>query len=360
MKLSSKIVFALALAVLLGVAAFCLMRGGENAPEPQKLNFAEILGSADHMEVAAVGLGKIERNKVIDGHLYKNFVQLLRVHHFREVPSDSSKSECQTGARITLYKDTVALGVYRLTTFLEREDASERVLLHLPKVNKFLKDVGVPFRGCKADAEEVLSGIEKKETLTVPKFKKRHGKRDADSSDAQQYEVDEDGRVYVLDDSVKKQVAVTMDLLNELIFPADTALGTPLYEIVQNCDRAEVIFNCNKDCKKDVRIASKKVVLDSLQLEEFKKQLSNPTFETFAGSTVPRAEAIITLFKDSLEVIELWAVGQGFGNIEKHQRDNHFERGGAWYKKEPLKLDSLFAPIKAAAFEEPLDVPPIK
>lgn len=355
MKLSLKLILAFVLAALLGIAAFCLLMGSrEKVSESQKLNFAEILESADHMEVTAVGLGKIERSKVIDGRLYKNFVQLLRVHHFREVLPDSSKSECQTGARITLYKDTVALGVYRLTTFFDRVDASERFVLHLPKVNKFLRDVGVPFRSCKTETKEFWADAEKLEALTVPKFKKRRSKQDTDSSVVQQYEVGEDGRVYVLDDSVKKQVDVTMDLLNELIFPADTALGTSLYELALTCNRAEVTFNC-KECTGQDFGTSKSVVLDSMQLSEFKKLLKEPTFETFAGGGLPRSSAVITLFKDSVEIVELWMIGKGFGNIDKHQRDDHFEKGGTWYKSEPRKLDSLFTSIKIAAFETPLD-----
>lgn len=352
MKLSLKLILAFVLAALLGIAAFCLLMGSrEKVSESQKLNFAKILESADHMEVTAVGLGKIERSKVIDGRLYKNFVQLLRVHHFREVLPDSSKSECQTGARITLYKDTVALGVYRLTTFLDRVDASERFVLHLPKVNKFLRDVGVPFRSCKAEYVEAAGSIEKPRVLTVPKFRKRHGKREADSTDVLQYETDEDSRIYVIDDSVKKQVDVTMELMDELIFPADTAIGTPLYELAMKSDRAEIVFYCKDACKGETHKDPRKVVLDSTTFDAYRKLLKNPTFETFAGNHLPRAAAVITLFKDSAEIVELWAYGHGFGNMDKHQRGENFEQGGAWYTNEPAELDALLMPLKEAAYK---------
>lgn len=352
MKLSLKLILAFVLAALLGIAAFCLLMGSrEKVSESQKLNFAEILESADHMEVTAVGLGKIERSKVIDGRLYKNFVQLLRVHHFREVLPDSSKSECQTGARITLYKDTVALGVYRLTTFLDRVDASERFVLHLPKVNKFLRDVGVPFRSCKAEYVEAAGSIEKPRVLTVPKFRKRHGKREVDSTDVQQYETDEDYRIYVIDDSVKKQVDVTMELMDELIFPVDTAIGTPLYELAMKSDRAEIVFYCKDACKGETHKDPRKVVLDSTTFDAYRELLKNPTFETFAGNHLPRAAAVITLFKDSAEIVELWAYGHGFGNMDKHQRGENFEQGGAWYTNEPAELDALLMPLKEAAYK---------
>lgn len=353
MKLSLKIVLALALVVILGVAALCLLAGNrDGSPISQKLNFAEMLEAADRMEVAAVGLGKIERSKMIEGRLYKNFVQLLHVNHFREVLPDSTQSECQTGARITLYKDTVALGVYRMTTQLDREDSSERVILHrLPKVNKFLKDVGVPFRGCKAEQDESSNNMEKPKALTVPKFKKRHGKYETDSSEVQQYEVDEDYRVYVIDDSVRKQVDVTMNLMNELIFPADTAIGTPLYELAMESDRAEIVFYCRDACKGETHEDSRRITLDSATFDTYRRLLKNPTIETFAGNHLPRASAVITLFKDSAEVVELWAYGHGFGNMDKHQRGKDFEQGGAWYTMDPAELDSLLMPLRDAAYK---------
>ncbi len=353
MKFLLKIVIALALAVLLGCIAYGIFFcNREKEPAPQKLNFAEAIELADRMEVAAVGLGKIERSKMIEGRLYKNFVQLLRVNHYREVAPDSIQPGCQTGARITLYRDTVALGVYRMTTQLDRVDASERVVLHkLSKVNKFLRDVGVPFRSCKAEYVEAAGSIEKPRVLTVPKFRKRHGKREVDSSDVQQYETDEDYRVYVIDDSVKKQVDVTMELMDELIFPADTAIGTPLYELAMKSDRAEIVFYCKDACKGETHKDSRKVVLDSTTFDAYRKLLKNPTIETFAGNHLPRAAAVITLFKDSAEIVELWAYGHGFGNMDKHQRGENFEQGGAWYTNEPAELDALLMPLKEAAYK---------
>lgn len=351
MKSFVKVLVAVVLVLVLGVSLYQFISSREKGIAPQKLSFPEALEKADRMEVTAAGLGKIERSKIIDGRLYQNFVQILRVGLLYEHPQDTLESDCKEGAYITLYRGADSLDRFRFTTAFNREGSvGYWSTPRLHKINKFLKDVGVPFRGCKIESDMVTEKSEKTEVMTVPKFKKRHGKRDADFSEIQ-YEVDRDGNVFELGDSVKKQVAVTMELLNELIFPADTALGTPLSELVRDCNRAEVIFNCNEDCKKEVRVASKKVVLDSVQLAEFKKMLLNPTFETFAGSTVSRAETVITLYKDSAEVLELWTIGSGFGNIDKHQRDKDFDRGGAWYKKEPKDLDAFFAPIKAAAFE---------
>lgn len=350
MKFLIKFFIILVVISAVGVAIF--FHNENTAKVPQKLAFAEVLEKADRMEVAAVGLGKIERSKMIEGRLYKNFVQLLRVNHFSGILPDSTQSECQTGARITLYRDTVALGVYRMTTQLDREDASERVLLHkLPKVNKFLKDVGVPFRGCKVEQGETSDNMEKPKALTVPKFKKRHGKNETDSTDVLQYETDENYRVYVIDDSVRKQVDVTMDLMNELIFPADTAIGTPLYELAMECNRAEIVFHCKDACKGETHEDSRRIVLDSETFNAYRNLLKNPTIETFAGNHLPRASAVITLFKDSAEVVELWAYGHGFGNMDKHQRGKNFEQGGAWYTNDPAELDALLMPLREAAYK---------
>lgn len=344
----------MALVAAVGFAIY-FVAGKSVVETPRVLSFPEALVKADRMDVAAAGLGKIERSKMIEGRLYQNLVQMLLVSHLLyENPQDTFKADCAFGANVTLYNGADTLGRFRFTTAFGREgEVGYWTPANVIKVNKFLKDVGVPFRGCKTEIEKVADDSGKTPIISVPKFKKHHGKRGVDTTDARQ-EANDAGQVFTLSDSVKKQVALAQDLLSELIFPKDTALGTPLYEIALNCNRAEVVFNCNESCQGEGHDAPKKVVLDSAQFNIYRSLLKNPTIETFAGSAMKtlRAEAVVTLYKDSAEVIELWAVGNGFGNVEKHQRGENFEQGGNWFVKESKDLDTLFALIKKLAYEK--------
>lgn len=353
MKFFLKIFIALSCLFALTVA-FLFYQKGENAHE-QESDFMELVKVANRMEVAAVGLGKIERSKMIDGRLYKNFVQLLHTSRVAFAPEDSFVVDCPTGARITLYKDSVPLEEFRMTTSFGREGKLGRwTPTRLTKINKFLKDVGVPFRSCEI---ENFDAVENRTLLTMPKLRHRRKGKNVDSSAA----VDKDSKVNIAEkmpgvnttdsvlDFLKPQVTQTLNDLDGLIFPADTALGTPLYEIAENSNRIEISF-VRKSCNSNESERSDAILLDTNQIKKFSELLKNFSVETFAGTYTNPVRGEINLYKDSARVMSLWIVGKGFGFLEKHQSGADFEQGGLWFKNEPNEMNALFEPIELAAF----------
>lgn len=140
---------------------------------------------------------------------------------------------------------------------------------------------------------------------------------------------------------ISEDVNQTLKDLDDLIFVADTALGTPLYEIAKTTNRLTVTFT-QKKCEK-----SNSVTLEGEKFHDFVTLLQNTRIETFAGQCMCVTHANIVLFRDSVNVMELHAVGDGFSYLEKFGNETREFAGGAWKSSKEAEIDQFFEKLEA-------------
>lgn len=335
MKLFLKVFAAI---LCLCAVAFFVLRGTDgsvqNTPSNSvNLSLFEAADSADFMIVYAVGLGEVKRKRTVDGRLYRNFVQLLRTNRMQEDLKDTFSTSCKTGVRINFYKDSTLVEEFLFADKMGRNNIpGVWTPRNLGKINKFLKDVGAVFKEC--ESEKTVEDEKSQTVFSVPEL--RSAKRRARMKMANQNSSDSTNE-NSLPDTVSTQVNQVLKGLGEMVFPADTALGAPLSSLAESSNRVDVSFE-RKGCSP--------IVLNDEQRKEFMELISRPQFETFAGQCLCGYHAKIMLYKDSSEIMELLAVGNGFSYLEKHQREGCFEQGGAWKSANPEKMDAFFARIE--------------
>lgn len=423
------------------VAAFLAGCGDKASSENAKkveahetLPLFSLADSADHMEVLPVGIGDAVRPSTIDGRLYRNFVQLLRTTGGVESLNDSVETSCPTGLQITLLKNSLEIGKFRLADIVIRlgYDKGFWIPKKIGKINKFLNDVGVKYKPC--ESRDSLKENDESESQAVENFVQknmqkgqvdfvRDGMPDAVldfvsaripslrhaynkfiaksafeglvslniSADGEKSTVAlassttntpafdekiqsmvsswkfpvEKETTFLLQlkfarssagDSLKKEhkmqmkkisknVNQTLKDLDDLIFIADTALGTPLYEIARTSNRLTVTFS-KKKCEK-----SNSVTLENEKFQEFVKLLQNTRIETFAGQCLCVSHADIVLFRDSINVMELHAIGDGFSYLEKFGNETQEFAGGAWKSSKEDEIDLFFKKVEASLGE---------
>lgn len=331
--------------IFLVTLSFMLLKNGNVSPE-RPLNFLEILNDANQMKVSAVGLGKSERSKMIDGRLYRNFVQLLHTGRVVESMQDTFVTDCRVGVELTLFRDTLELGKFRIADRIGRDSIPGIwTPQNLSKINRFLKDVGVPFMACKTE-RPAASG--QKQIFTMPQNPLERRRRKALDSAGPISNVESVSLSDAID-SVRPLVAQALDDLDGLIFPADTAIGEPLYRMVSASDSVEISF-VRKACDGKNRETSRPIFLNKEQINKLESLLKDASVETYAGVSANPARGTIRLYKNSRETLSLSIVGKEFGFLEKHQKGADFEKGGFWFKHEPRELNNLLEPLESAAF----------
>lgn len=419
------------------VAAFLAGCGDKASSENAKkveahetLPLFSLADSADHMEVLPVGIGDAVRPSTIDGRLYRNFVQLLRTTGGVESLNDSVETSCPTGLQITLLKDSLEIGKFRLADIVIRlgYDKGFWIPKKIGKINKFLNDVGIKYKPCESrdslkendesESQVVENFVQKNMqkgqvdfvrdgmpnavsdfvSARIPSLKHAYNKFIAKSafeglislnvtvdgdkptvavassttnapafdekiqSMVSSWKIPvEKGTAFLLQlkfvqslvgESLNKEhetqmkkisedVNQTLKDLDDLIFVADTALGTPLYEIAKTSNRLTVTFS-KKKCEK-----SNSVTLETEDFQKFVKLLQNTRIETFAGQCLCVSHADLVLFRDSVNVMELHAVGEGFSYLEKFGNETREFAGGAWKSSKEDEIDQFFKKIEA-------------
>lgn len=293
---------------------------GEKRHETRPL--FDVLDSANMMLVTPVGLGEHAKGKVISGRTYQNFVQLLRLADAKESLQDTFHTECATGVRIQLFHDTLSVAELRIAEKIGRVGDDIGVWepekpVTMGKVNVFLRSQGVNFRPCPIGTAEV-SG--------EPDF-----------------------------------------ALNGMILDHDTAVSTPLYELLKNTDYAVVSFTrlispkfiASKN-KKDALDAidqelqkPRKVELDSSQLQELLSLLRTPKRESFSGGCLCLSRATISFYQDSVNTFRLHVIGSNYGSLEKHNLLSGPGASGIWESSNPQALKAFFDRVNPSAAAEP-------
>lgn len=423
------------------VAAFLAGCGDKASSENAKkveahetLPLFSLADSADHMEVLPVGIGDAVRPSTIDGRLYRNFFQLLRTTGGVESLNDSVETSCPTGLQITLFKDSLEIGKFRLADIVIRlgYDKGFWIPKKIGKINKFLNDVGIKYKPCESrdslkendesESQAVENFVQKNMqkgqvdfvrdgmpnavsdfvSARIPSLKHAYNKFIAKSafeglislnvtvdgdkptvavassttnapafdekiqSMVSSWKIPvEKGTAFLLQlkfvqslvgESLNKEhetqmkkisedVNQTLKDLDDLIFVADTALGTPLYEIAKTSNRLTVTFS-KKKCEK-----SNSVTLETEDFQKFVKLLQNTRIETFAGQCLCVSHADLVLFRDSVNVMELHAVGEGFSYLEKFGNETREFAGGAWKSSKEDEIDQFFKKIEAGLGE---------
>ena len=295
--------------VCCGLLAALVLAGcsGDSAGERQHetLPIFSALDSANMMLVTPVGLGDRAKGKVISGRLYKNFVQLLRQADAEESLQDTFKTECAVGLHIKLFRDTLSVAELRIAEKIGR--IGDDVGVWTPKkmrtigmANTFLREQGINFRPCSDVSAEL--------------------------SDA------------------------PINALNDLILSADTAVGTPLYELVKDADRVVVGFTkiitrksvSKKEDILDPKHNQNRVELDSSQLRELISLLREPKKESFAGMCLCLPRAKVTFYRDSSVIMTVDVFGHDFDSLEKHPMGADFNSTGIWNSAYPEKIKAFF------------------
>ena len=308
-KRKKKIVCVAVLACVV-VAAFlavlCCRDGGEGAPHETK-PLLSVLDSANMMLVTPVGLGDRAKGKVISGRLYENFVQMIRLADADESLLDTFSTECATGLRVQLFKDTLSVAELRVAEKIGRigDDMgmwTPKSIVVMARIITFFRSQGINFRPCSVGS--------------------------ADQS--------EEGE----------------NALAQLILSSDTAVGKPLYEIVKDADRATVGFTRFIAHKSDFDKPRKnKVELDSSQLQELISLLREPKSESFAGGCLCLSKANVTFYRDSSVIMSVKVIGNDFGQLEKHPLD--LESNGMWVSAHPEKIKAFFERLDSNKKPEP-------
>jgi len=350
-----KIAAAIALFVVL-VFCFYMFLGKTKTETPRKLGFKETIESADRVNVVAVGLGKQERHRFISGRLYQNFVQLLKTNgrlNDKEIFTD----DCKVGVELEFYRDTVLLGNFRMTNRIGRDSvAGVWETRHMAKVNKFLKDQSVQFVACKTATpvegfvdDSLLVGRElERVILSMPKFgatrsSKKNEERNA-SLDSVNKMASESA---ALSESLAGESQNALKVLDEMLMPADTAIGEPLGDRFARWNRVEVVFFDSSMAAQ----AEKTYSLDEKQIQTLADLFKNSVMETFSMSDRPPAknDVVICLYKDSVPEMELWEMnGQKYNVLLKRaiQPSGFTENEGFLVPQNSEALKAFFDSIK--------------
>jgi hypothetical protein len=289
-KRKKKIVCVAVLACVVAVAflaVLCSRDGGKFAPHETK-PLIEVLDSANMMLVTPVGLGDRAKGKVISGRTYQNFVQLLRLADAKETLLDTFHTECATGVRVQFFHDTLSVAELRIAEKIGRigDDIGvwepDRPIV-MRKINQFIRHQGVNFRPC------------------------------------------------AIKDS-------TTDALESLILENDTAISTPLHEIATGANRARVSWGLSLKCDKPTTT--------ELTKEEFNEFVSllHAGKESFSGACLCLPYATIGLYRDSVKVMTLYAIGRNFERMEKRELD--FHAAGVWSSTDPQSIGAFFNRLK--------------
>ena len=281
---------------IIGVAVVACMAlvlagcSGDSAGEKQHetLPFLIALDSANMMLVTPEGLGERAKGKVISGRAYRNFVQMLRLADARESLLDTFHTECATGVRVQLFHDTLSVAELRIADKIGYvgDDVGvwepERPVV-MRKINQFIRHQGVNFRPC------------------------------------------------AIKDS-------TTDALESLILENDTAISTPLHEIATGANRARVSWGLSLKCDKPTTT--------ELTKEEFDEFVSllHAGKESFSGACLCLPYAMIGLYRDSVKVMTLYAIGRNFERMEKREVD--FDAAGVWSSADPQSIGAFFDRLK--------------
>ena len=274
--------------VVVAFAVFCT-RGDSAGERPHEtLPFLIALDSANMMLVTPEGLGERAKGKVISGRAYRNFVQMLRLADARESLLDTFHTECATGVRVQLFHDTLSVAELRIADKIGYvgDDVGvwepERPVV-MRKINQFIRHQGVNFRPC------------------------------------------------AIKDS-------TTDALESLILENDTAISTPLHEIATGANRARVSWGLSLKCDKPTTT--------ELTKEEFDEFVSllHAGKESFSGACLCLPYATIGLYRDSVKVMTLYAIGRNFERMEKRELD--FHAAGVWSSADPQSIGAFFDRLK--------------
>lgn len=334
--------------------------------EKTNLPLFTVADSANMVMIASVGLGREERRKVISGRLYQNFVQLLKTNG--SVDNQESFSEnCKEGVRLEFFRDTISLGNFRMTDRIGRvgvpgvwkpdfSHGDEHILqgesgavwkrLKMVKVSNFLKKQGVQFTRCdhSSGAEVSMSAVPEKQkpVLSMPKFgadrKTRGGKKRGDALDSIMNNAKE---MASLPQSASNEIQQFLNSMDEMIFPADTAVGEPLSVLASRCNRVDVSFYDSGKIKKLVKTVS----MTDDQVVEFRSLLSRTSRETFdiSGDLLYVLNAKMTLYRDSVAEMELWVVFDEYNSLVKCPVRNGvcLEHKGFWSPANPAAVKSF-------------------
>lgn len=315
------IAFLACAVVALALAVLCSRDGGEGAPHETRPLF-DVLDSANMMLVTPEGLGEHAKGRVISGRTYQNFVQLLRLADAKETLLDTFHTECATGVRVQLFHDTLFVAGLRIAEKIGRIGDDIGVWepekpVTMGKVNVFLRNQGVKFRPCPIGTAEA-SG--------EPDF-----------------------------------------ALNGMILERDTALSTPLYELLKDSERAVVRFSglvmpkSLADKKNKVEAVQelqkhRNVELDSSQLQELLSLLRTPKRESFSGGCLCLSRATISFYQDSVNTFRLHVIGSDYGTFEKHNLLSGVGASGIWESADPQALRAFFGRIKLPLDKAECDV----
>lgn len=352
MRKSLKIVIVL-LVVAVVAAALLLNfenRDGAVGAKREPLPLFVAADSADFMVAYAEGLGDARPERTVDGRLYRNFVQLLRTDRMRESLQDTFTTECKTGVRLALFKDTTLVEEFLLAERIGREGVPG---IWTPrrygKINKFLEDAGVHFKPCVRTNEEPVAPIAENQRpiLAMPKFARSHRNREnagiAPSVDSAQMS---EGQMApeLTNGEITNNV---LKVLDGIILPADTAVGEPLESLLIQWNHAEVTFYKEPYTKDSVE---KKILLNDEDFKTLTELLKNDRYETYASAEgLYTLYSKVTLFKDSVAVMELWNTSKNGEWMEKFplQNGKGFERSGLWFSANPAALKDFFEHVKA-------------
>ncbi len=353
-----------------------------HVPSPQLFDVAD---RSNMVMIAAVGLGKTERRKVVSGRLYRNFVQLLKTNGEMD-DAKTFTADCKVGARLEFYRDTILLGEFRMTNLVGRDGApgvwrplqstGDRFVptdensgfwkrRRMAKIYKFLRDNGVHFNHCDETASESVeretAGLENSgnenfsagnfnsgngRILTMPKLgAARKARRNEERSAANDSVTFAAAEGAALPQDVVSESQNVLNLLDEMVLPADTAVGEPLPELFKNWNRGTVEFfdSTGRNVLKTVR-------LDEDQVSALGKLVKNTDVETYGMSNrmFVVQHVKITLFKDSLPEMELWEVAKGnYSNLLKCPlRNGTCIVDGFWRAAEPDKIRNFFESLQ--------------
>lgn len=353
--LMKKILIVVAFLIVAGLAWFLLYSKGTldyrtlepaDSQETESTLFT-VADDANMVMVASVGLGNQERRKVISGRLYRNFVQLLKTNGVMDDGLNFSE-DCNTGARLEFYSDTVLMGEFRLTDRIGKDSAAGVWLpRRISKVYKFLRDQGAQLVACgdnHANVGDLLENMENhRPTLTVPKFgetrkAKKNLERDSVRDSVARTAVD----LSKLDSSVEGKAKVALSLLDEMLTPRDTAVGTPLKDLIKNVDGAE-IFAVLDSNGGDQSVAK----LTKEQLDELKSILGGGKLETFESGgrmMLPQKLKIVLRVGEEVE-LELVSPSFSYNYFVKRIRNERgiLDFGGVWLPKNSEALKSFFS-----------------
>jgi len=304
---------------VLAALMFVGCSGDSNGEKSHKTEpLLSVLDSANMMYVEPVGLGDRVKGTVVRGRLYRNFVQLLRQADAEESLQDTFKTECPTGLRIKLFRDTTSVGELRIAEKIGRigDDVgtwAPNNSFTMKKINGFFRNSGLNARPCATPGSEAEN---------LPEH-----------------------------------------ALFGMILEADTAIGTPLQELLRGVNYATLykpgfipssemqsfvraLKEGKKfDVKKEDAVNAK---LDSNQVQELLSLLSNTKRESYEGHCLCIPHMTISFYRDSRLVLKLNALDKGFGRFEKSQQERDYGKGGFWESADPQALGDFIKRVSAA------------